>query len=51
MRALLKKEFIERDSIKNQYCFDNDIKLYRLGYKEFDILEDVLNFFINKKKT
>lgn len=46
------KEFekqVRRDSIKNQYCVNNDIPLIRIPYWEFDnieyILDNVLKYF------
>lgn len=35
-----------KDQIKNQFCFNNNIKLLRLGYTEFNIIEDILDFYI-----
>lgn len=32
----------ERDSIKNKYCEDNNLKLLRISYKEFHKIEDIL---------
>ena len=31
------------DQIKNQYCKDNNIKLIRIPYWDFDNIEDILN--------
>lgn len=33
---------IKRDKIKNDYCFKNNIKLIRIPYFKFDILEEIL---------
>ena len=38
----------ERDISKNQYCKDNNIKLYRIPYYEIDNIESILNNIINK---
>ena len=32
------------DEIKNQYCIDNKIKLIRIPYWKFDVIENILNF-------
>lgn len=34
---------IEKDNIKNQYCMDNKIKLYRIPYWDFDNIDTILN--------
>lgn len=36
------KEIQERDAIKNKYCKDNNIKLLRIPYTEFDNIEKIL---------
>ena len=33
---------IIRDTIKNEYCKENDIKLIRISYKEIDKIEEIL---------
>ena len=33
----------QRDLIKNKYCQDNKIILYRISYKDFDKIEEILN--------
>lgn len=33
---------IERDEIKNRYCKDNNIILYRISYKDRDFIEDII---------
>ena len=35
-----------RDTIKTQYCKDNNIKLLRISYKEYDNIEQILSFLI-----
>lgn len=41
-----------RDSIKNEYCENNDIHLLRIPYTEsFDNFESIINNFINKRST
>ena len=32
----------KRDAIKDQYCKDNGIRLIRISYKEFDLIEEIL---------
>ncbi len=39
----------KRDEIKNQYCKDNNIKLIRIPYYEFDNIENIINEQILKK--
>lgn len=39
----------KRDKIKNQYCKDNNIKLIRIPYYEFDNIENIINERILKK--
>ncbi|MNG10898.1 hypothetical protein D3C84_943960 [compost metagenome] len=44
------KQFIKtqhNDKIKNQYCKDNNIKLYRIPYWKFDEIEEILHKLIN----
>lgn len=36
-----------RDNIKNQYCKDNNIKLIRIPYTEFDNIEEILTKELN----
>lgn len=36
------KENIFRDGIKNNYCIDNNIKLIRIGYEDYDNIENIL---------
>jgi len=36
-----------RDKIKTQYCLDNDIKLIRIPYTEYDNIEEILNKELN----
>lgn len=31
-----------RDNIKNEYCKNNNLKLYRISYKDFDNLEEII---------
>lgn len=38
----------KRDEIKDQYCKDHNIDLYRISYKDFDNLEIILEDIINK---
>ena len=35
-----------RDNIKNKYCKDNNIKLVRIPYTDYDKIEQILNKFI-----
>lgn len=47
-----KERFIEtkkHDQIKNQYCIDNDIKLYRIPYWKFDNIEEILNKLLHNE--
>jgi len=41
------KEIQYRDNIKNQYCKDNNIKLIRIPYTEFDNIEEILTKELN----
>jgi very-short-patch-repair endonuclease len=36
----------ERDITKNNYCLENNIKLIRLSFKDYDKIENILNFEI-----
>lgn len=45
------KETQIRDSIKNQYCKDNNIKLIRIPYFEFENIENILKQELNLIKT
>lgn len=38
----------ERDKIKNEYCKENGIILYRISYKDKDIIEDIIDDIINE---
>lgn len=40
-----------RDSIKNQYCINNNIPLYRFPYWMFDELDEVLNEILNNDQN
>ena len=45
-----KEQFKEqqiKDNIKTQYCLDNDIKLIRIPYWEFDNIENILKQELN----
>lgn len=33
----------ENDQIKNKYCFENNIKLIRISFKEVDIIDEILS--------
>lgn len=37
----------KRDNIKTQYCLDNNIKLVRIPYWEFNNIENILKQAIN----
>lgn len=37
------RQTIERDNIKTQYCIDNNIKLIRIPYTEFNNIEKIIN--------
>ena len=41
------KDRQKRDNIKNQYCKDNNIKLIRIPYTEFDNIEEILTKELN----
>ena len=32
----------KNDNIKNEYCKNNNLKLYRISYKDFDNLEEII---------
>jgi hypothetical protein len=32
-----------KDKIKDDFCYENDIKLLRISYIDFDNIEDILN--------
>jgi hypothetical protein len=38
----------EHDKRKNEYCENNNIKLYRISYKNIDYLEEILNNILHK---
>lgn len=38
-----------RDSIKNKYCYDKNIRLLRIPYWEYNIIPEVIDSFINNK--
>lgn len=38
----------KRDNIKNKYCEENNIKLIRIPYTEFDNIENILNKELKK---
>ena len=38
---------IAKDIIKNQYCIDNNIKLFRITYLDFDNIETILNDIVS----
>ena len=38
----------ERDRIKNEYCKNNGITLYRISYKDRDIMEDIIEDIISE---
>ncbi|AZV43750.1 hypothetical protein BAOM_3141 [Peribacillus asahii] len=40
-----------KDQIKNMYCTDNNIPLYRIPYWKLDEIEDILNKIIYNKHT
>ncbi len=47
-RAQLKLEECQRnDSIKTQFCLDNDIPLLRIPYWDFDNIEQILSDYLN----
>ena len=37
-----------RDTIKNKYCEENNIPLLRIKYTQFDMIEEILNDFLEK---
>lgn len=40
---------VERDKLKDQYCSSHDnIDFYRINYRDYDIINDILNEIINK---
>lgn len=41
------KSILARDIIKNTYCRNNNIKLLRIPYTEFDNIDDILDGFLN----
>lgn len=48
------KEFIEiqrRDKEKNQYCLENNIKLFRIPYTDFDIINKILTEIFEEKSS
>ena len=38
------------DSIKNNWCLDNNVKLLRISYKDYNNIENILNNFLYKNK-
>ena len=42
---------IERDEIKNRYCKDNNIILYRISYKDRDFIEDIIKEILQELIT
>ena len=38
-----------RDDIKNQYCKDNNIPLLKIPYWEFDNIEEILEYILNRE--
>jgi len=38
----------ERDAIKDQYCKDNNIRLIRISYKDYDRIEEILTEELTK---
>ncbi len=45
-KAFIKNK--ERDEIKTKYCQDNQIKLLRISYKDFDKIEEILCDFLKE---
>jgi hypothetical protein len=43
------KNLQKRDTIKNQYCRDNNVPLIRIPYWKFDEIESILNKLIHKE--
>lgn len=41
----------KRDIIKNEFCKDNNIKLFRIHYKNFNNLENIINNIVNTEVT
>ena len=41
------EELVQRDSIKNNYCEEHNIKILRIPYWEYDNIENILNSYIN----
>lgn len=39
---------VERDKIKNKYCIENGIILYRINYKDMDIMEQIIYDIVNE---
>lgn len=39
-----------RDSVKDEYCRDNNIKMIRISYKEFHKIDDILHEILLKKQ-
>lgn len=44
------KTQVQNDNIKTKYCQDNNIKLLRIPYWEFDNIENILKLKINNEK-
>jgi len=44
------KDTKRRDKIKNDYCKDNNIKLIRIPYQQYKIIEEILRNNLNIKK-
>lgn len=40
-----------RDEIKNQYCIDNNIKLFRIPYYDFDLINQILYEIFEEKSS
>ncbi len=39
----------QNDIIKNEYCLSNNIKLIRINYNEYNIIDDIINEIIKKE--
>ena len=40
-------ELVRRDNIKNNYCRENNIKLLRIPYWDYDNIENILSLYFN----
>ena len=42
---------LKRDQIKNEFCIENGIKLFRISFRDLDNVEEILNSIIKDKSS